>query len=322
MGPRAGVFCHNGLGDGINCLVLSNTLQLNGWKVDTYQNTIGSMQSWFPHLPVQSYPSLEELPRILGSYDWFFVVQNTTDSFVQQLISEGKRRFPDRLKVLYFYPSPHIVNEPYYADCLTEFDLSIAENLRLFCERILHLPRIAKNSGLIPPSSLVHRKHKKRVVIHPTSARLSRSWPREQFVKLALHLSELGYEVSFIPGGAKEKENWKEVEELGFSIPLFSSLDGLASFIYESGFFVGNDSGPGHLASALQIPTLTFCRSKRLADLWAPSFSKGVVLTPNPWIPNWKGLRFRDRYWKYCISLAKARRGFEKLQQLVAGGRG
>ena len=97
MGPRAGVFFHNGLGDGVNGLVLSNNLQLNGWKVDTYQNSIGSMQNWFPHLPVQSYPKVDQLPRVLNEYDWYFVVQNDTDEFVLKLIQEGKRRFPERL---------------------------------------------------------------------------------------------------------------------------------------------------------------------------------------------------------------------------------
>ena len=313
MGPRAGVFCHNGLGDGINCLVLSNNLQLNGWKVDTYQNTIGSMQSWFPHLPVQSYPPLSELPRILNTYEWFFVVQNDSDPFVLQLINEGKRRFPERLKVIYLYPSPHIASEPYYSDCLTEYNLSVAENFRLFCERILHLPKISKSSGLIPPHHLVHRKFPKRVAIHPTSARLSRCWPREKFIQLALYLKGIGYEVVFLPGGIKEKEEWKEVEAMGFEIPIFSTLDLLASFLYESGYLIGNDSGLGHLASALHIPTMTFCRGKRQAQMWGPSFSKAVVLTPSVWVPNIKGLRLRDRYWKHCISLAMARRGFDRL---------
>ncbi|MBI3901201.1 MAG: hypothetical protein HY324_03500 [Chlamydiia bacterium] len=313
MGPKAGVFCHNGLGDGINCLVLSNNLQLNGWKVDTYQNTIGSMQSWFPHIPVQSYPPLSELPRILNTYEWFFVVQNDTDPFILQLISEGKRRFPERLKVIYLYPSPRIVNEPYYSDSLIEYDLSVAENFRLFCERILHLPKIAKGNGIIPPHHLVHRKFAKRIAIHPTSARPSRNWPREKFVKLALYLKGFGYEIAFLPGGVKEKEEWKEVEDLGFEVLTFSTLDLLASFLYESGYFIGNDSGVGHLASALQIPTMTFCRGKRQAQMWAPSFSPSVVLTPSIWVPNIKGFRFRDRYWRNWISLKMAQRGIEKL---------
>ncbi len=313
MGPKAGVFFHNGLGDGVNGLVLSNNLQLNGWKVDTYQNTLGSMQEWFPHLPVQPYPSLSELPKILSSYEWFFVVQNDTDEFVLKLIQEGKRRFPERLKVIYLYPSRHIVNEPYYSDCLTEPHLSIAENLRLFCEKILHLPQITRSNGFIPPQGLVHRKHKTRVVVHPTSARPTRNWPREKFVKLALHLKEEGYSLSFVPGGEKAREEWKELLDHGFEIPTFPTLDGLARYIYESGYLVGNDSGLGHLASALGIPTLTFCRRRTWAKMWGPSFTKGVVVTPGSWIPNIRGLRLRDRLWKKFITVGMARRAFERL---------
>lgn len=313
MGPKAGVFCHNGLGDGINCLVLSNNLHLNGWQVDTYQNSIGSMQNWFPHIPVQPYPTLDSLSQILSSYDWYFVVQNDTDPFVKTLIQEGKKRFPQRLKVLYLYPSPNIINEPYYQDCFTNPKASIAENMRIVCQKVLHLPKITKSNGLIPLEGLVYKKFPRRIVIHPTSARATRNWPKEKFVKLALHLQKRGYELVFVPG-KENVEEWKDISLLGFSFSHFSSLDALARFIYESGYLIGNDSGLGHLASALGIPTLTFCRRKAWANMWAPSFHKGVVVTPSSLIPNIRGLRLRDLYWKKFISVGKALRGFEKLE--------
>ncbi len=310
MGFRAGVFCHNGLGDGVNSLVLSNNLHLNGWKVDTYQNAMGSMQNWFPHLQVLSYPRIEELPRILSAYDWFFVVHNDTHEFVLKLIQEGKRRFPERFKVIYLYPSKNIVNEPYYADCLTDPKISIAENLRLFCERILHLPKITRSNGFIPPTGLVPQKFKKRVVIHPTSANLARNWQKEKFIKLAYHLKKEGYEPVFIPG---MKEGWEELE---FDTPSFPTLDLLARFVYESGYLIGNDSGLGHLASALGVPTLTFCRRRAWANMWGPGFHHSIVVTPGSWIPNIRGFRLRDRQWKKFITVGMARRGFERLVQM------
>jgi hypothetical protein len=309
MGPRAGVFCHNGLGDGVNCLVLSNNLHLNGWKVDTYQNAIGSMQNWFPHLNVLSYPPLSELPRILSQYDLFFVVHNDTDPFVLQLIQEGKRRFPEQMKVIYLYPSKNIVGEPYYNDCLVDPGLPIAENMRLFCERVLHLPKITKSNGFIPLPGLISRKHPKRVAIHPTSARETRNWPKEKFLELAHYLKFKGFEPVFIPG---TKAGW---ENIGHEIALFQSLDALARFLYESGFLIGNDSGLGHLASALQIPTLTICRRKTWANMWAPCFHKGIVITPSPWIPNISGFRLRDRHWKKFISVRKAQKAFDRLAE-------
>lgn len=314
MGPKAGVFCHNGLGDGVNCLVLSNNLHLNGWQVDTYQNMIGSMQNWFPHLSVQPYPSMEELPRILSTYEWFFVVQNDTDPFVQGLIREGKKRDPEKVKVLYLYPSPNIVNEPYYLDCLTNPKKSIAENMRIVCEKVLHLPKITKSNGFIPPLGLIPNQFPQRVVVHPTSARVTRNWPKEKFVKLALHLRDEGYEVVFIPG-VKEMEEWEDVRSLGFELKSFSTLDALSRYIYESGYLIGNDSGLGHLASALGVPTLTLCRRKAWANMWAPSFHKNVVITPSPFIPNIRGLRLRDRHWKKFISVGKVLSGFQELSK-------
>jgi heptosyltransferase III len=313
MGLSAGVFCHNGLGDGVNCLVLSNNLHLNGWKVDTYQNLIGPMQNWFPHLPVQRYPLLSELPRILNTYDFFFVIQNDSDPFVLQLIQEGKRRFPDRLKVIYLYPSKHIVNEPYYTDCLTDPAASIAENLRKFCEKVLHLPKLTRSNGFIPPPDATFKKFPKRVAIHSTSARLTRNWPKEKFIEMADDLKKKGYQPVFVPG---VKEGW---EDIGHEVALFPTLNELAYFLYESGFLIGNDSGLGHLASALGIPTMTICRRKTWANMWAPSFYKGVVITPSSWIPNIRGFRLRDRYWQKFISVAMVKRGFEKLIQSQNG---
>ena len=313
MNRRAAIFCHNGLGDGVNSLVLANNLHLNGWHVDTYHNAIGSMRNWFPHLEVKSYPLMEDLGRTLSAYDAYFAIHNDTDPFVQALILEGKRRFPEKIKVLYLYPSRHIINEPYYSDCWIDPKLPVAENMRLFCEKVLHLPKITRSNGFIAPVGLVHRKETKRVIIHPTSARETRNWPKEKFVKLALHLKGEGYRVVFVPGGEKECEQWQDVLELGLEVIRFATLDLLARYLYESGYLIGNDSGLGHLASALGLPTVTICRRKTLARMWAPSLHLGAIVTPWTWIPNLRGLRLRDRYWKRFITVEMVRRRFGRL---------
>lgn len=312
--PKAAAFFHNGLGDGIACLGLPNNLHLNGWQVDTYQNVLGSMQNWCPHLPVLPYPPIAELPRLLASYDWFFVTHNDTDAFTLQLVREAKQRFPDKIKILYLYPSKRMVNEPYYADARIDPTLSVPENMVRLCKDILHLPKLTRANGLIPPEGLSHRLHAKRIVMHPVSSREGKNWPKDKYVKLALHLRERGYEVVFLPG---DKAPWSDVEALGFRLETFSSLDLLSRFLYESGYFIGNDSGLGHLASALKIPTLTFCRRKTLANLWAPQFSQGIVVTPSKWIPNIRGFRLRDKHWKKFISVSKALRAFDRLAMVL-----
>lgn len=315
MGSRAAVFCHNGLGDGIVGLVLSNNLHLNGFHVDTYQDLMGSMQNWFPHLPILSYPGVDAIEGILHRYDLFCVFQNDTSSFIQKLIQEGKKRFPDRVKVIYIYPSRHIVDEPYYQDARIDPHLPVAENLRRFCEKLLHLPRSTRSNGFIPPAELKSRLHAKRVIIHPTSSRPGKNWSREKYIEVSLQLRKEGYEPAWTLG-PKEKSAWGELIELGFSLPDFETLDSLARYIYESGYLLGNDSGLGHLASFLGVPTLTLTRRPALAKLWAPSYAPGVVVTPSSLIPNIRGLRLRDRYWQKFISTQKVLRAFNRLVAL------
>ncbi len=313
MGCKAAVFCPQGLGDGINFFVLSNQLHLNGWHVDTYHNTLGQLQHWLPQLNAIPYSSLSSLPRVLNAYDHYFIAYNEDNPLLLRLMEEGKRRFPDRVHVIYMYPSKNIIHEPYFSDCLTDPELTVAENLRIFCSRILRLPKLTRSSGFIPPLGLIHRKFPKRIVIHPTSSRRTRNWPREKFVKLALCLQEEGYDLSFALGSPLEREEWKEMASLGFSLPEFPTLHPLAEYLYESGFLIGNDSGLGHLASALGIATLTFSRKENFAKMWAPSFSKGIAVYPYSWIPNFRGFRFRDRYWRALISVGRVRRAFERL---------
>jgi hypothetical protein len=315
MRTKAAVFCHNGLGDGVNCLVLSNNLHLNGFEVDTYQNVIGALKDWFPHLSVIPYPPLEDLPRILQSYDYYFVVWNDSSEFVNKLIQEGKRRFPERMKVIYLYGSPNIVNEPYYADCLTNSLASVAENMRIIVEKVMHLPKLTKSNGFIAPVGFIFKKHPKRVVIHSTSSRPARNWPKEKFIKLALHLKKEGYHPVFVPG-PEEFPKWIDLRDLGLQVDDFQSLDDLARFIYESGYLIGNDSGLGHLASALGIPTMSLFRRKTWAKMWAPSFAKSVIVAPSNLVPNIRGFRLRDRYWQKFVTINMARRGFERLVQL------
>lgn len=312
MQLKAAFFCHNGLGDGVNCLVLSNNLYINGFSVDTFQNTIGSMQNWFPHLPVFSYPEISKIDEILHAYDLICVVQNDSSDFVKKLILEGKQKNPEKIKVLYLYPSPNIIHEKYYQDCLTDHKASIAANMRIVAEKVLGLPKITSSNGFTAPSNLVLRKNMQTVAIHPTSARATRNWDKTKFIQLGKFLKQKGFDVVFIPG-KEEISNWQDVKSLGFSVLDFSTLDELAQFLYQSGFFIGNDSGLGHLASALGIPTVTICRRVAWAKMWAPSFQTGVVVTPSSWIPNISGFRLRDKHWKKFISVSKVLKRFEQL---------
>lgn len=138
-----------------------------------------------------------------------------------------------------------------------------------------------KENGLRPFAGLIHRRHKKRVAIHSTSRDPDRSW--HKFHPLADWLKSEGYEPAILPQ--------------------FPTLEDLASFIYESGYFIGNDSGPGHIASCLKIPHLIIGRAEKHMKFWRPGWTEGEVVVPSRWIPNWKGFRLRETHWKQFITL-------------------
>lgn len=91
--------------------------------------------------------------------------------------------------------------------------------------------------------------------------------------------------------------------------PLFSSLEDLATTIYQSGFLIGNDSGPVHLASYYSIPHIVIAQGRQM-PLWSPGWHPPQIIRPPKWVPNVKGMRLREDKWKYFISTKRVLRTF------------
>ena len=310
---KVGIFCHNGLGDAVNSLILSYNLTRNGHGADLYHNGIELMKEWYPHLTSFRYPKQERISNILSVYDKIIIFHNDAGKFVQELVREGKENCPEKVFVIYSYPSLRIYKEPYYEDCAFDPKISIAENLYRFCKDILQLNSVEKSNGISAPSHEVHKKYSNRVVMHITSSRPGRNWPVEKFVKLALHLEKSRYTSAFVCGRPEERKGWEWLEEKGFCLPAFNGINELASFLYESAYFIGNDSGLGHLASSMGIPTLTLGRRMTYLRFWRPDFCTGIGVAPYKWIPNISKFRLRDRKWKRFISVSRVLREFNRL---------
>ena len=80
------------------------------------------------------------------------------------------------------------------------------------------------------------------------------------------------------------------------------------------GFFIGNDSGGGHLAACLHIPTLSIHGRKGKAKVWRPGWGQVEVVTP---LINVIGGSLRQHLWKYFLSIAAVERGFTQLVKRV-----
>ena len=71
----------------------------------------------------------------------------------------------------------------------------------------------------------------------------------------------------------------------GYRLEMFERLDDWVYFTCESGFFIGNDSGGGHLASNLRIPALIIGARKKLLNRWRPDWLKSEIIIPRRYLP-------------------------------------
>jgi len=108
------------------------------------------------------------------------------------------------------------------------------------------------------------------VVIHPGSGGVDKCWPAERFAELATKLK--GRRCRFLLGEA-EREWWEAkkfdlLKSTGEIIYPAKLID-LANQIAGARLFIGNDSGPGHLAGVLGVPTVSLFGATN-AEVWKP----------------------------------------------------
>lgn len=281
-------------------------LELSGYAPTLFHAQHQLLAPLFETVPLLPYPPLDALEEALAPFERL-LIQNDHSERAYHLFDLRKR---GRLKgATFFLPSPSKKQKE--GDCLFDPKRSFADNLAEQCHRLFATP-LSKDNGLKLPTGR-YRSHQKRILIHPTSKDPKRkSWSQEKFIQLADRLKKQGYQPVFCVA-PDERADWEELQEI--PLPHFSNLQEVATFLYESAFFIGNDSGIGHLASNLHIPTLTLVGNRKKAPLWRPDWTLGRVVTPPFSLPNWKGigLPLRDIYWKETLSIKRVLHAFERL---------
>ncbi len=110
-------------------------------------------------------------------------------------------------------------------------------------------------------------------VLHPFASTAGKSWPRENFLAVAKHLADLGIEAVFV-GGANEDLSAFGEHACFQGAP----LEELKSLLAGAALFVGNDSGPAHIAAAFGRPVIVLFGSSDVEN-WRPWRTENVVLT-------------------------------------------
>lgn len=112
------------------------------------------------------------------------------------------------------------------------------------------------------------------VVIHLGSGSPTKCWPAANFHALASALQKRGWHVALLCGPV-ERERQLSVGDLPALHP--PDLRSLAGLLAKAALFIGNDSGPGHIAAAVGTPTLTLFGPTD-PRLWAPPGKCSQVL--------------------------------------------
>lgn len=283
----------NRLGDSLYQMTLANNLRKAGRDITVYGVHGYALREWFPDFDIQPLPA--DIAS-LASYDT--IVQMDPDSpfdgltrVCQRFLSTkewGKIRAAPRK-----HASPN----------------GILDEFRRFSVDAFGLSEWSDDNGLRAPAHFKARRHDKRVILHPTSSEAERCWTPGKYVIVARRLRAMGYEPVFVlaPG---ERAHWLPLlEQAHAGLVEAPSIDGVAAEVYESGWFIGTDSGIGHLASCCGLSTVTIVDRPRNMPRWRPAWADNVVV--QPW---WLPLRsLRRKYWREATTVAAVMRCFGRM---------
>jgi heptosyltransferase III len=109
-------------------------------------------------------------------------------------------------------------------------------------------------------------------VIHPTATAAAKTWPALRFVEVARRLEAGGTPVVFIGGAGDDLSPFAP-----FPTRSGAPLGEIKSLLAKGALFVGNDSGPAHMAAAFGVPSVVLFGASDPA-IWGPWRTASEVL--------------------------------------------
>ena len=157
------------------------------------------------------------------------------------------------------------------------------------------------------------------VAIHPGARGKLRQWPPKRFAEIANRLMDIYHTTIFLIGGPGEDDLIKKMEAHMKSPASFKStqlsLLEMAALIKRCQLFIGNDSAPGHIAAAVDCPTLNLF-GPTFPHMWKPLSVVGEVIFKN--VPCCGCIQKRCLHPEnFCMDQIEVDEVWEKVQQLV-----
>lgn len=109
-------------------------------------------------------------------------------------------------------------------------------------------------------------RKRKSILVHTGAGQPVRVWPLPRYRNLVQRLRESGYDVQ-VACDLPQRDWWSNAGEKAVAVP--RTVKELLDIIDCASLFVGNDSGPGHLAALCGVPSFTIF-GPQLSEWFAP----------------------------------------------------
>ena len=127
--------------------------------------------------------------------------------------------------------------------------------------RSLGLQLPAREALILPPG-----RPNGEVLVHTGAGQPVRVWPLERYARLVARLRNAGYRVQ-VACDPEQQHWWTHAGETRLATP--RTVSEVFALVDRAGVFIGNDSGPGHLAAFCGVPTFTIF-GPQVAEWFAP----------------------------------------------------
>ncbi len=118
----------------------------------------------------------------------------------------------------------------------------------------------------------------RKVLVHTGAGQPVRVWPLERYARVVARLRQTGYEV-IVACDPDQRAFWAGQGEARLVVP--RTVTELMGVIEQAGAFLGNDSGPSHLAAFSGVPTFTLF-GPQLPEWFAPLHPQSEWLEGKP----------------------------------------
>lgn len=154
-------------------------------------------------------------------------------------------------------------------------------------DRQLMRPALASSLDDAVPEAVRPLFAKPVVAIHPGAGNITKQWPEEHFSALIDLLTERNGVNVLLVGGPEERELAASLianvlnPSAVASVAGETSLTGLPRILAACALYIGNDSGPKHIAAGLGVPTIGIHSGVVDATEWGPVGPRAVALRRN-----------------------------------------